>query len=201
MTNTEARSRPGGRSSRVRRAVYDAALEALENRGDRPLTIPEIAARAEVHPTSIYRRWGTVERLVVEAVLDQSEQHLPIPNTGLLRTDLVQFAEELTRYADNPHSAALLRALAATTDDDPEMEAIRLQFWENRMAAASTMVIRAIARGEAPDTTDPRRVLELLIAPIHFRTLLSHQPLDETLPSRLADAAIAAIGTFATTED
>jgi AcrR family transcriptional regulator len=172
--------------------VYDAALEALENRQARQVTIPEIAARANVHPTSIYRRWGTLERLLVEAVLEQSEQHLPIPDTGRLRTDLIQFVEELTLYADNPHAATLLRAMAATTNDDPEMEALRLQFWESRMATASVMVTRAIERGEVPETTDARWVLELLIAPIHFRTLLSHQPLDAALPSRLADAAIAA---------
>lgn len=201
MTNTEVRPRPGGRSARIRRAVYDAALSALENRQAHQVTIPEIAARAEVHPTSIYRRWGTVERLLVEAVLEQSEQHLPIPDTGQLRADLIQFVEELIRFADNPHAAALLRSMAATTEDDPEMEAIRLQFWESRMATASAMVTRAIARGEVANTTDARCLLELLIAPIHFRTLLSHEPLDEGLPTRLADAAIAAIDEFATTKD
>ena len=83
MTSPDVRPRPGGRSSRVRRAVYDAALEALENRQARQVTIPEIAARANVHPTSIYRRWGTLERLLAA---EPELQLLAAADEGLVKS-------------------------------------------------------------------------------------------------------------------
>ncbi|MFC9156959.1 TetR/AcrR family transcriptional regulator [Streptomyces bauhiniae] len=193
MTSPDPRPRPGGRSGRVRRAVHDAGLELLEQRGIRDLTVPEIAARAGVHATSIYRRWGSVERIVVEALLERSEERLPVPDTGTLLEDLTRFATEVIAYARDPMAATLMRTMAATADD-PSLEQARLEFWESRVAAAGVMVSRAVARGEIPADTDAARVLETLIAPIHFRLLLSHGPLDDELPTRLARAAVAAIG-------
>ncbi|MET7511159.1 TetR/AcrR family transcriptional regulator [Streptomyces albidoflavus] len=192
MTSPAPRSRPGGRSGRVRRAVHDAGLALLEQRGIRELTVPEIAARAGVHATSVYRRWGSVERVVVEALLERSEERLPVPDTGTLLEDLTRFAAEVIAYVRDPMAATLMRTMAAT--DDPSLEQARREFWESRTAAAGVMVSRAVARGEVPADTDAARVLETLIAPIHFRLLLSHGPLDDALPARLARAAVAAIG-------
>ncbi|MEW2131963.1 TetR/AcrR family transcriptional regulator [Streptomyces sp. NPDC005435] len=192
MASPDPRPRPGGRSGRVRRAVHDAGLALLEQRGIRDLTVPEIAARAGVHATSIYRRWGSVERIVVEALLERSEERLPVPDTGTLIEDLTRFAAEVIAYVRDPMAATLMRTMAAT--DDPALEQARLEFWESRVAAAGVMVSRAVARGEVPADTDAARVLETLIAPIHFRLLLSHGSLDDALPARLARAAVAAIG-------
>ncbi|WP_243460246.1 TetR/AcrR family transcriptional regulator [Streptomyces sp. M54] len=192
MTSPAPRPRPGGRSGRVRRAVHEACLALLEQRGNRDLTVPEIAARAGVHATSIYRRWGSVERIVVEALLERSEERLPVPDTGSLVEDLTRFAAEVIAYVHDPMAATLMRTLAATADD-PSLERARREFWESRTVAAGVMVSRAVARGEVPADTDAARVLETLIAPIHFRLLLSHGPLDDALPARLAQAAVAAV--------
>ena len=55
------RSRPGGRSRRVRRAVLDAVVELLEEGGARAVTIAEVAKRSGVNASSIYRRWHGVD--------------------------------------------------------------------------------------------------------------------------------------------
>ena len=68
--------RPGGRSARVRRAVLDAALDVLHAHGMEGLAVTDVAARAGVHETSIYRRWGTREHLIVDALLEEAEEHL-----------------------------------------------------------------------------------------------------------------------------
>lgn len=54
------------------------------------------------------------------------------------------------------------------------------------------MVERAIARGELPEGTEPSHVLELLIAPIWFRLIISDTPLDDDALDRWVRAAIAA---------
>ena len=49
-------TRPDGRSARVQAAVHQAASELLALHGRESLTVPAVAARARVTPSTIYRR-------------------------------------------------------------------------------------------------------------------------------------------------
>ena len=189
MSEAAVRSRPGGRSSRVRQSVLDATLTLLAERGVDKLTVADIAECAGVHETSIRRRWGTRENLICDALLDYSEVHLPIPDTGSLREDLATFASELATYLTTPLGRALLHAMAAI-GADPALAETRTAFWQTRYELASAMIERAVARGELPATVDSRLALEALIAPLNFRTLLTDQPPDDDLPRRLADLVL-----------
>lgn len=186
LQSVQVQRRPGGRSARVRDAVLHATVDALAEIGLRELTVSEISRRADVHATSIQRRWGSVEAVVLDALLAYSEDHLPIPDTGQLRGDLVAFATKLAAYLDAPLGDALARALAAAQDDSAVAEN-RARFWRARLAATSAIVSRAIDRGELPTGTDPGLILEQLIAPIHFRHLLTAQPTDSARIAQIVD--------------
>src|SRR5262245_66439137 len=71
-------------------------------------TIAEVAARARVHETSIYRRWGTKHALARDACLQHAEVALAMPDTGSLRSDLVALLERLTAILVSPEGRALL---------------------------------------------------------------------------------------------
>jgi AcrR family transcriptional regulator len=193
MTEVAVRRRPGGRSARVRQSVIDATLALIAEAGLDKLTIADIAERAGVHETSIRRRWGTKENLVGDALLNNSEQYLPIPDAGSLREDLVLFASELATYLRTPLGRALLHAMT-TAGEDPALADARAVFWQARYELASAMIDRAVARGEAPATVDSRLALEALIAPLHFRALLTNELPDHDLPRRLADLVLDGIG-------
>jgi AcrR family transcriptional regulator len=186
MDEGQVRRRTGGRSARVREAVLDATLQAMAEHGLDTVSVPEIARRAGVHETSIYRRWRTREHLVIDALLAHSQLQLPIPDTGTLRQDLVAFADSLAAYLDTPFGAALARSMAGAADD-PALAEIREEFWHSRFDLAQIMIDRAVTRGELPEDADPALILETLIAPLHFRALLTRQPLDGHLTGRLVD--------------
>jgi AcrR family transcriptional regulator len=192
MAETAVRRRPGGRSARVRQSTLDATLALLGEGGLDELTVADVAARAGVHETSIRRRWRTKESLICDALLNHSEQHLPIPDTGSLREDLAAFAGELVTYLATPLGRALLHAMA-TTSEDPALAEARSAFWQARYELASAMIERAVARGELPATVDGRLALEALIAPLNFRTLVTDEPLDGGLPRKLADLVLDGI--------
>ena len=189
------RRRYGGRSARVRSAVLDATVEVLRDLGWGQFSLAEVASRAGVHETSIYRRWGTRERLVVEALLLAGDQHLPIPDTGSLHDDLVAFARELAQFTSDPAGAAMAHALASPVDD-PAIAETSARYFQTRFEIASVMVNRAVLRGELPDgaINDGATAIEMLVAPLHFRHLVSHQPINEELLNRLADLVIHALG-------
>ncbi|MHC1559001.1 TetR/AcrR family transcriptional regulator [Actinomycetospora sp. C-140] len=192
MSETEVRRRPGGRSARVRAAVLDAALELLRSHGLEGLKVSEVAERAGVHETSIYRRWGNRENLLIDALLDATEQ-LRVPDTGRVRDDLIAYVGDLAAFLASPTGHALEHTLSAA-GDDPAMREARDRYWAARSAGSQQMITRAVGRGELPDTVDPRLAIEMLVSPVHFRVLLTREPIEPGLPARLVDALLAGIG-------
>ncbi len=189
MSEPAVRRRTGGRSARVRAAVLKAALNVVAERGADAVSVSEIARQAGVHETSIYRRWSTKEHLVLHALLDYSEAKLPIPNTGTLRGDLVAFATAVVAYLDSPLGRTLARSMVVANDDDT-LAAGRAQFWKSRLDLASVMIARAKDRGEVPVDLDAATALELVIAPLHFRALLTRQTVDADAIAKFVDVLL-----------
>lgn len=74
--------RPGGRTARIREAVLLAAGDALAADGFDALDLGEIARRAGVGKTTVYRRWGTPGGLAADLLADMAEQSLPRADTA-----------------------------------------------------------------------------------------------------------------------
>jgi AcrR family transcriptional regulator len=189
---TVPRRRPGGRAARVKEAVHRAVLDVVAEHGVDKVGIPEISRRADVRDSSIYRRWGTRENLILDALLAVSERALQLPDTGTLHGDLTAFATALIDYLRAPLGDGLVRALSFVTDSR-ELSEARKKFWDTRYQADELMISRAVARGELPPDTDARIAIELLIAPIHFRNLLTHEQIDAEFASQLATYVIHAL--------
>lgn len=168
-------ARPGGRSARIRRTVLDAALTCLDD-GLTRVSLREIAARASVAPSSLSRRWGSAEELLAEALLEQSQVSVPVPDTGSVRDDLVAFAQGLAAYLSSPRGLAVVRTMVAAEWTE-SLDAARERFWDERFALSGVIVERGIARGELDPAMDPRLLLEMVVAPLHLRRhLLGQDP-------------------------
>ncbi len=96
---------PAGRTGRPRSAAADAAIlaatrEALVDLGWSKLTMGDVAARAGVAKTTLYRRWAGKNELVVDAVAELFDE-LELPDRGSLAADIecvvLQFAALLAR--------------------------------------------------------------------------------------------------------
>lgn len=183
--------RTGGRSARVRATVLDATLEALFSQGIDGLSVAEIAARAGVHPTSIYRRWGNRLNLALDAVLSRTEEVVPTPDTGSLRGDLMALLSSIATFLGTPLGELLVRL--AVRRDLPEHEAARGRFWVERFAIGAAILERARRRGELRPEVDPVLALETLIAPLHLRLLLTGEPLDDRLLRTCVDMVLDGI--------
>ncbi|MBK3563647.1 MULTISPECIES: TetR-like C-terminal domain-containing protein [unclassified Streptomyces] len=185
----EASRRPGGRSARVRADVLRSTLEVLAENGTSGLTMSEIARRSGVHATSIQRRWGAPQNLVLDALLSYSQEHLPVPDTGNLRDDMVALARLIAAYLDTPLGIALAQAMA-TAEEDPQLTESRALFWQSRYDVTRIIVDRAVDRHELPADADHQLALELLVAPLHFRALLIRQPVGEDRIERMVDTLL-----------
>ncbi|MGW2617050.1 TetR/AcrR family transcriptional regulator [Streptomyces sp. NPDC001500] len=179
--------RPGRpRSAAADTAILAATREALVELGWSKLTLGDVATRAGVAKTTLYRRWAGKNELVVDAVAELFGE-LELPDRGSLAADIegvvLQFAAILARPEAK---SGLMAAIAESTRDDALRERIRASIVDPQKGLVLEGRARAQARGELPPEADPveaARTVDLIFdvvagAVVH-RTLVSAEPADE----------------------
>ncbi|MFJ7270323.1 TetR/AcrR family transcriptional regulator [Streptomyces sp. NPDC099050] len=185
-------ARPGGRTARVREAVLQAAEDVLAERGFAHLDLADVARRADVGKTTVYRRWGTVAGLMADLLEDMARQSVPRARTGSLLGDLTANARLVCRTLADPRQGALFKAVIAAAAYDPKAAESLHGFYAVRVEEWAPCVREAVARGELPEGTDPLEVVRAVSAPLYYRFLTTALPLDEAHADRSAAAAAAA---------
>jgi len=176
--------------------VLDAAAALLLEVPPGDLTVGQIAARAGVNETTIYRKWGTKDALLADVLLTLSAERLVAPDTGSLRGDLVAMIEAVAEFLRTPAGFALAH-LGATADDETS-KGLRDAFWADRFERAQAIFDRAAARGEVADPAVAALAYEALIGTMHFRILARRRPLDPDIASRLVDLVLDGVLTAST---
>jgi len=166
----------GGRSDEVVRHVLDAAIVELARSGYAEFRMDEVAARAGVNRTTVYRRWPNRLALVTAVVerLRAPLRHNPLPDSGTLERDLVEAFGRRWTFGRNVDARAWARLLDER--HHPEVETIAGKIVDDRSAEWRNMVTRAIARREVPAGTDAQLLLDLVRAIVDSRRA---QRLDE----------------------
>jgi len=187
-----ASTRPGGRTARTREAVVRATGDLLVESGLAGVDLAEVARRAGVGKTTVYRRWGSVHALVADLVAEMVETSRPRSDTGSIDGDLLDNARLVAATLADPRQGALFAAfVAAAAGDDHVAEMLRA-FYDARLAEWAPCVTDAIARGELPPGTDPVAVVAAVSAPLYYRRLTRGEAPDARDAERAAAAAVAA---------
>ena len=174
--------RPGGRSARVQASVHKAVQELLEERDRAELTVPLIAARAGVTPSTIYRRWGDLSVLLGDVALERIRPDAEPADTGSLRGDLLAWGEQyMEETASVPGRAVVLDLLAAGGGCSGRCMAIACGQFD-------IILLRAKGRGEKLPDVD--RIVDRLMAPLVYRILFSAEELDTGYVERLVDLTL-----------
>lgn len=179
--------RPGGRTARVRDAVLGATYVELIEHGYHGMSVDNVAKRAGVHKTTLYRRWGSVEGLLADALLKTASGEWSVPDTGNLEDDLTALNLEVLN-ADRE----LIHAVIGVGFQSESARTALTEFYQRRHEQASVVVTRAIERGEVPDGTSPVDVVRMTCAPMYYRLFITREPASEVDARQAARAAIAA---------
>lgn len=186
----QRRSRPGGRTARNTKAIFDALFTELVDRGLAGLTFEGIATRAGVHKSTLYRRWRTPDLLLAAAVTEHPRNDWAPARTGDLERDLIGIGQAVLDGFDDPVLGPINRATVAATFQSEAAAAALAAFFDDQHRRAAVVITDAIERGDLPAGIDPIRVIERLVAPLYYRRLIIHQPVT---PADLTDAARSAI--------
>ena len=196
-----ALARPGGRTARVRSAVLDATVAELVEHGYGGLTVDGVAARAGVNKTTLYRRWGGRDSLIVDAVETFAAAQAEVPDSGDIDQDLRMWARSILATLTGPVSGALVRAVFGGAGDSPQVRDLRHRFWLTRSTLVTPIIQRAVERGQLPTGTVPEEVIKHVGAPLYYRLLVLAEPLTPEAADLAAavTAAAAHAGVFVAT--
>ncbi|MFD3334338.1 TetR/AcrR family transcriptional regulator [Streptomyces sp. NPDC058700] len=205
-------SRTSPRSSRTGRprspeadtAILEATRAALVELGWAKLTMGDVAGRAKVAKTTLYRRWANKNELVVDAVAVLFDE-LDLPDLGSLRADIGHVVLQFAALLERPETkTALMAVVAESTRDEPLRERIRASIVDRQKRLVLEGRMRAQRRGELPADRDPAVVdalddliFDVIAGAVVHRALVSAEPVDEEWVARLSALLVGGLGAVA----
>ncbi|WP_425827420.1 TetR/AcrR family transcriptional regulator [Streptomyces fractus] len=199
MERAVRRGRP--RSEKADESIVEAALELLLDRGYDRFSVDEVAARAEVAKTTLYRRWPSKDHLIV-AVVARIQDDVPVAYSGDVRADLVGYLNEITAGLDRMRragrattsgdtSAGLVAEVAAAAARHADVgEAVHAMF-QRRNALALTLLEEARDQGELRADVDPEVLFDQLAGALYYRLVITGRPIDAAYVDRLVDSTLS----------
>ena len=183
------KTRPGGRTAQTREAVFAAADALLLAKDPGAISMVELAERAGLAATSLYRRWGDVRALLTEVAVDRLQRDVPLPDTGGLEGDLKAWLQGVAARLSTPGGSSFFRVYVGAFPRTVGEARDRAAVLGPRMDELATMLARAEARGEATPTVE--ELADHLLAPLYMRALFG-APADEALADALVARLLAA---------
>lgn len=164
--------------------MLDAALALLADRGLAAMSVDAVCERSGVSKATIYRHWGSKERLCIEAVScaqpEEADPDMQRADAGAdrepddARAALVASLQAFITVTDPAVSGRLLARLVGEAVDNPELAQVwRARIIAPRRARLAALVARAVDQGDLRPDTDIDLAVDLLLGPLLYRRLVT----------------------------
>lgn len=175
----------------TREAILTATLGLLEEDGYQALTTSQIASRARVSKTTIYRFWSSKQELIVDAVRARFHP-IEVPDLGSFKEETRFVLHRRLNDYRQPGSLRLVAGLVGAIPRDPILEDV-FEGWVAQLSITLRKVIqRGIVRGDVRGDVDVN-ALEHLIGGIVARAVILQRTYPPTVVDQFATLAAAAV--------
>jgi AcrR family transcriptional regulator len=161
----------------VDQAIREAVLGLLFERGFE-MTFDEVAARAGVGRASVFRRYPTKQDMIRDTIAQATVARIDPPDTGSLRADLVTLVTQVMQIFGEPRLGGFARRFVGAVARDATFTELFRANMDRRLELFTTVLDRAVERGELPASTDARLIADLVSGLLVFR-LVADQPLPD----------------------
>jgi AcrR family transcriptional regulator len=169
--------------------ILDAALEVLTDVGYDRLTMDAVAHRAKASKATLYRRWNSKAKLVVESLAKMKTVPV-IPDTGDLRSDLLAAFCGMGGLTDHDTTATLGAVITAVSTDPEFAHEFREQVVGPKARVSRVVFERARDRGELRPDLDLEIVVPALAGIVLHRVFILGEQPDAELIERTIDQII-----------
>ncbi|MEI6363398.1 MAG: TetR/AcrR family transcriptional regulator [Actinomycetes bacterium] len=155
------------RDERIDGDIARAAIEVLADDGFDRFSVEEVALRAGVAKTTIYRRFECRSALIAAALAQLAENDPVAPAQGSVRERLVDILTAIrTNYPDSPRGRILMHAMAS---DDPELHGlVHERVLAPRARVLKCVIEEGIADGQLRPDLDVDAVVPILVGPMLY---------------------------------
>jgi AcrR family transcriptional regulator len=159
------RGRP--RDQRIDREITSAALEVLAEDGFDRFAVEQVAQRAAVAKTTIYRRFPSREDLILGA-LERLNDDLPAePGPGPVRGRLIEILSAIRRRTPDSVRGRILTLAVGEADRDPGLaRLVHERVLVPRQEMLRNVIRSGIEAGELRDDIDLDAVIPVLVGPM-----------------------------------
>ena len=184
---------PHRRNEQARLAVLHAADDLLAERGFAGVTIEGIAARAGVAKQTIYRWWPSKVDVLLDTLIEDSQENLAVPDTGSVTEDALRYLRQLARFLTGDPAGRVLLALIGEAQHDAEMATVfHGRYLDPQRQAERAMLERGRSAGQLPDGLDVDRALDQLTGPVFYRAMVTGGPIGPAFTDQLVDDVLGA---------
>lgn len=187
---TETSVPPGGDGAPDR--ILQAAVAEVAARNFSGFSLEGVAHRAGVDAGALKEMWANSPELLSAAMRDFGARHLPLPDTGSLRGDLLAYAGSFAAMLSSPIGRRLLDAVLIRTQDW-ELSDARPKFLEIRYSRISAILQRAIARGECNPDVEPVRIIDVIGLGVSLPIILYDRPITDADCTFIVDLVVDGI--------
>jgi AcrR family transcriptional regulator len=150
-------------------------LRLLQEHGYDRLTLDAVAATAHASKATLYRRWPSKAELVLAALAEGIGQIAIPPDSGTLRSDLVQMGKRISQQARR--HASTIRAVLVELSRNPALnDAMQHYFLDQPKISIQCILQRAVDRGEIDDAAISNELWDLLPGYLLFRSIIPSRP-------------------------
>lgn len=174
------------RSDTADAAILSAAIEIFGQVGFDALTVEAVAAQAGVGRATVYRRYPSKGDLIVSAVRTIEDAEVPDPDTGSVVQDVLALVRAFARLLDETPMGAVIVQIMAMANRDPQWRSALQGFVATGRERGAAVLARGIRRGELRHDTDIELVVDLLVAPLFYRSFLGTQRSVDDAPTVVA---------------
>lgn len=185
--NGQSLTRRRGRT--LEDAIFAAALDELAERGYERTTMEGIAERAHTGKSSLYRRWQTKWRLVLDALVHALPQVEEAPEFDTLREDLLYLLSRMTRGLALP-AGRILRSIMVDGRPPELVSVLDRHLVQPRIQLIEAALRRAADRGEIGGTSPLSLVSQVGPAMIMHQQLSRGDALSEDDIVQIVDVLI-----------
>ena len=184
MTTDRKPGRP--RDPSADRAILQATLKMLTDRGYAGMSVERVASEAGVGKTTIYRRYSSKEELAAAALSSLIADFGSPPDTGSTRLDIIELlAQNAAVLAQGP-GFAMVGALLVEERRSPQLfELFRQRTIYPRREQAIEVLQRGVDRGEIRPDVGLEVALQALVGALYTRHILgvpeSRERIEETV--------------------
>lgn len=186
--------RRGGRprSPQADEAILEAGRRLLAEVGFSRMSMEQVARRAGVGKDTLYRRWPSKLVLVRDGILRSAMEAVPVPETDDPRRDLAVYLTRVAEFGITTTFGSIVAGMVGEAYRNPELATAFQEFAGSRRKTVEALLRRVLREQGCDDPPDLEMELDLLLAPLYYRRLVSGGPVDgamfDTLVARLLPA-------------